>query len=77
MVFSSSQSSPYRSQDTVELLLPGGENPSKNDLGKKQKSLYVSLNMFDQSVDSWALWKQNTSWSQDESLGTDASYDNA
>ncbi|XP_014833537.1 PREDICTED: interleukin-6 receptor subunit beta-like isoform X2 [Poecilia mexicana] len=51
MVFSSSQSSPYRSQDTAEPLL---EKPSKSDLGKKQektpmKSLYISLNMFEQS----------------------------
>lgn len=52
IVFSSPQSSPYRSQDTAERLLPRGENPSKNDSGKKQKSLYVSLNMFDQSGDS-------------------------
>uniref|UniRef100_M4ARC0 Interleukin-31 receptor subunit alpha-like n=1 Tax=Xiphophorus maculatus TaxID=8083 RepID=M4ARC0_XIPMA len=50
MVFSSSQSSPYRSQD----MLPRVEKPSKSDLGNKQektsmKSLYISLNMFEQS----------------------------
>ncbi|XP_008395672.1 interleukin-6 receptor subunit beta-like isoform X2 [Poecilia reticulata] len=54
MVFSSSQSSPYRSQDNAEPLLPQVEKPSKTDLGKKQektqtKSLYISLNMFEQN----------------------------
>lgn len=64
MVFSSSQSSPYRSQD----MLPRVEKPSKSDLGNKQektsmKSLYISLNMFEQSDVRWALWQQNTRWS--------------
>ncbi|PWA27549.1 hypothetical protein CCH79_00000507, partial [Gambusia affinis] len=50
VVFPSSQSSPYRSQD----MLPRVEKPSKSDLGSKQektsmKSLYISLNMFEQS----------------------------
>ncbi|XP_047245003.1 interleukin-31 receptor subunit alpha-like isoform X2 [Girardinichthys multiradiatus] len=55
MVFSSSQSSPYRSQDSVEPLLPRVEETSKSDLESKkqekttQKSVYVSLNMFEQS----------------------------
>ncbi|KAK5603587.1 hypothetical protein CRENBAI_004323 [Crenichthys baileyi] len=55
MVFSSSPSSPYRSQDSVEPLLPRVEKTSKSDLeSKKQekttpKSVYVSLNMFEQS----------------------------
>ncbi|KAM4713532.1 interleukin-31 receptor subunit alpha-like isoform 2-T2 [Anableps anableps] len=54
MVFSSSQSSPYRSQTSVVPLLPRVEKPSKSQLGKKQekttqKTLYVSLNMFEQS----------------------------
>ncbi|KAM4529740.1 interleukin-31 receptor subunit alpha-like isoform 1-T1 [Fundulus diaphanus] len=54
MVFSSSQSSPYRSQDSVEPLLPRLEKPSRSDLCQKQekttpKSVYVSLIMFEQS----------------------------
>lgn len=52
-VCSFSQSSPYRSQDSVEPL-SGAEKPSKSDMGKNQekttsKQLYVSLNMFEQS----------------------------
>ncbi|XP_015224414.1 PREDICTED: interleukin-6 receptor subunit beta-like isoform X2 [Cyprinodon variegatus] len=52
-VCSFSQSSPYRSQDSVEPFL-GAEKPSKSDMGKNQekttsKQLYVSLNMFEQS----------------------------